>query len=125
MTTAPEGPVDGRVARRRAVGVAGEDLAAAWYVEHGYEVVARNWRCRDGELDLIVRAGRLFVFCEVKARSSTAFGSPLEAVGREKRQRIRHLAARWLEDAPTRAREIRFDVVGVVDGDLEVVEGAF
>ena len=125
MATAPEGPVNGRVARRRALGVAGEDLAAAWYVEHGYEVVARNWRCRDGELDLIVRAGRLFVFCEVKARSSTAFGSPLEAVGREKRQRIRHLAARWLEDAPTRPREIRFDVVGVLDGDLEVVEGAF
>lgn len=125
MATVPRGQADERVARRLALGVAGEDLATAWYVGQGYEVVARNWRCRDGELDLIVRDGRLFVFCEVKARSSLAFGSPLEAVTHEKRQRIRHLAARWLEDAPVRPREIRFDVVGVLDGELEVIEGAF
>lgn len=116
---------DDRVARRRSVGVTGEDLAAAWYVEQGYEVVARNWRCRHGELDLIVRDGRTFVFCEVKSRSSLAFGSPLEAVTHTKRQRIRHLAARWLEDAPVRPSGIRFDVVAVLDGELEVIEGAF
>jgi putative endonuclease len=114
-----------RVAARRALGADGEDLAAAWYLGQGYEVVARNWRCRDGELDLIVRRGRLHVFCEVKARSSAAFGSPLEAVNRDKRRRIRHLAARWLEAVPAQAGEIRFDVVGVLGGELEVVEGAF
>lgn len=114
-----------RVARRRALGTAGEDLAAAWYAERGYEVVARNWRCRDGELDLIVTDGRSLVFCEVKARSSLAFGSPLEAVTHAKRQRIRRLAARWLDEHPGRARSIRFDVVGVLDGRLDVVEGAF
>ncbi|MBV8236318.1 MAG: YraN family protein, partial [Acidimicrobiia bacterium] len=58
---------------RRALGASGEQAAADWYVTNGYEIVARNWRCRDGELDLIVRRGRTFVFCEVKTRTSTAF----------------------------------------------------
>jgi putative endonuclease len=89
-------------------------------------VVARNWRCREGELDLIVRDGRLYVFCEVKARTSDLFGAPVEAVTRDKQQRLRRLAARWLEhDAPALAREIRFDVAAVMDGRVEVVEGAF
>ena len=114
-----------RVAARRALGVAGEDRAAAWYTAQGYEVVARNWRCRDGELDLIVRRGPLHVFCEVKSRSSAAFGSPLEAVDRDKRRRIRHLAACWLEAAPQPAGEIRFDVVGILGEELEVVQAAF
>jgi putative endonuclease len=105
--------------------VAGEDLAAAWYVERGYEVLDRNWRCREGELDLVVRRGRTVVFCEVKARSSLAFGSPLEAVTPAKRRRIRLLAARWLERSAAGGGELRFDVAAVLDGRLEVVEGAF
>lgn len=112
--------------RRRALGQEGEDLVAAWYEARGYEVVVRNWRCRDGELDLVVRAGRMFVFCEVKTRSSTAFGAPVEAVTRAKQARLRRLAARFLEhDAPVRPREIRFDVASVLRGGVEVLEGAF
>ena len=89
-------------------------------------VVARNWRCRDGELDLIVRQGRAYVFCEVKARTSDAFGAPVEAVTRSKQARIRRLAARWLEEAaPLRPREIRFDVASMLGADLEILEGAF
>jgi putative endonuclease len=88
--------------------------------------VARNWRCRDGELDLILRQGRTFVFCEVKARTTDAFGIPAEAVTGQKRARIRRLAARWLEeDAPLRPREIRFDVAAILGGELEIIEGAF
>ena len=87
--------------------------------------MARNWRCRDGELDLILRRGRMFVFCEVKARTSDAFGLPAEAVTTQKRARIRRLAARWLEEAPMRAREIRFDVAAIMGEDLEIIEGAF
>ena len=115
--------VDGR----RALGARGEDVAAAWYLAQGYEVVARNWRCREGELDLIVRAGRTYVFCEVKTRTSTVFGAPVEAVTRDKQMRIRRLAARWLEDgAPGPAKDIRFDVASVLGPrDVEVVEGAF
>ncbi len=110
---------------RQALGASGEDAVAAWYVERGYEVMVRNWRCRAGELDLIVRRGRTFVFCEVKTRSSAAFGAPVEAVSRDKQVRVRHLAARWLEDAPTRATDIRFDVASVLAGEIEVLEGAF
>ena len=110
---------------RRALGASGEEAAAAWYQVRGYEVVARNWRCRDGELDLIVRRNRTFVFCEVKTRTSDAFGAPVEAVNRTKQVRLRHLAARWLADAPVRPTEIRFDVASVLGGRIEVVEGAF
>ena len=110
----------------RQLGIDGEDLVAAWYVSQGYEVVARNWRCREGELDLIVRAGRTFVFCEVKTRTSDAFGAPVEAVTSDKQQRLRRLAARWLEDdAPLRPTEIRFDVASVLGGDIDVLQGAF
>jgi len=112
--------------RRRDLGADGEKAVAEWYESRGYEVVARNWRCREGELDLILRFERLFVFCEVKTRSSTAFGVPAEAVTRTKQARLRRLAARWLEDdAPVRAVEIRFDVASVLAGHIEVIEGAF
>jgi putative endonuclease len=97
---------------RRALGAGGEAAVAAWYVEHGYDVVERNWRCRTGELDLILRRGR-------------TFGTPAEAVTRTKQARLRHLAAQWLEDAPLHPTEIRFDVASVLAGEIEVLEGAF
>jgi len=112
-------------AERRARGIAGEDVAAAWYLSQGYEVVARNWRCRQGELDLIVRQGATVVFCEVKSRATTRFGTPAEAVTYDKRQRIRHLAARWIEDSRFRPAQIRFDVAAILGEELEVIEGAF
>jgi len=112
-------------AHNRTLGITGEDAAAAWYEAQGYEVVARNWRCRDGELDLIVRMGRTFVFCEVKARSSDRFGAPVEAITPQKQARLRRLAARWLEESPIRAREIRFDVASILAGQLEILQGAF
>jgi putative endonuclease len=66
------------------------------------------------------------VFCEVKSRTTDAFGIPAEAVTIQKRARIRRLAARWLEeDAPLRPREIRFDVAAILGGELEIIEGAF
>lgn len=110
---------------RRARGVAGEDVAAAWYRAQGYEIVDRNWRCRAGELDLIVRQGPSFVFCEVKSRATDLFGTGAEAVTYEKRQRIRHLAARWIQDSKVRPATIRFDVASILGDELQVIEGAF
>ena len=108
------------------MGRAGEQLAADWYDANGYVVVARNWRCREGEIDIVARRGPTVVFCEVKARGSDVFGLPVEAVTRAKQARIRRLAARWLrEELPTRARTIRFDVAAVLRGRLEVIEDAF
>src|SRR3990170_4125790 len=110
---------------RLALGAAGEAAAAAWYVRRGYTVVARNWRCRDGELDLVVRRGRELVFVEVKARTTDRFGIPAEAVTLRKQRRLRALAARYLSDTGTRAGTLRFDVVAILAGDLEVIEAAF
>jgi putative endonuclease len=114
---------------RRALGSHGESLAARWYEEHGYEVLERNWRRREGEVDLIVRQGRTVAFCEVKVRSSDRFGTGAEAVLAAKQRRIRRLATRWLAElVPAAGRdrvELRFDVVSVTSGRVEVIEGAF
>jgi len=103
----------------------GEDLAADWYVAHRYRVVARNWRCPIGELDLVVRRRRLIVVVEVKARRSDAYGPAAAAVGPAKQQRIRRLAAEWLATTGTAGVEIRFDVVAVTGTTVEVIEAAF
>ena len=101
---------------RPRLGRAGEDAAAELYRGQGFEVLERNFRCRTGELDLVVRKPGLIVFCEVKTRSSDRFGLPAEAVGFAKQRRLRRLAAIWMgERSPARAR-LRFDVVSIVAG---------
>jgi putative endonuclease len=105
-----------------AVGRFGEDVAAEALEQAGLRIVARNWRCREGELDIVASEGDVLVFCEVKARSGTGFGTPVEAVTTAKARRLRVLAARWLVeqrgDEPARQgwATIRFDVVGVLRG---------
>ncbi len=114
-------------AERIALGRAVEERAAGWYRDHGYEVVDRNWRCPEGEVDLVAirQRDRLVVFCEVKARRSRRFGSAAEAVGRDKQARLRRLAGRWLADHRARPAGIRFDVAAWDAGRFEVVEAAF
>jgi putative endonuclease len=115
--------------RRQVVGAEGESLAAAWYEAEGYEVLERNWRRREGEVDLIVRRGRTVAFCEVKTRRDDRFGTGAEAVLVPKQRRIRRLASRWLSElTPATGRalvEVRFDVVSIVGGQVEVIEDAF
>jgi putative endonuclease len=115
--------------RNRAVGAQGEDLVASWYSASGYRVLARNWRCREGELDIVASKGRTLAICEVKARSGSLFGLPAEAVGRAKQARLRRLAARWLAENRERAGghpwTVRFDVASVLAGEVDVIEGAF
>jgi len=112
-----------------ALGAEGEAQAAAWYEAEGYEVLERNWRRREGEVDLIVRRGATVVFCEVKTRTSDRFGTGAEAVLPAKQRRIRRLASRWLAEltpAVGRGRiELRFDVVSITAGTVEVIEDAF
>ncbi len=114
---------------RRTLGSQGESLAGRWYEEHGYEVLERNWRRREGEVDLIVRRGRTVAFCEVKVRSSDRFGTGAEAVLAAKQRRIRRLAARWLSElVPASGRDrvdLRFDVVSITSGRVEVIKDAF
>lgn len=97
-----------------ALGRYGEDVAVQHLQQQGMTVLARNWRCSIGELDVIARDGARLVICEVKTRSSEAYGSPLEAVGPRKLRRLRQLAIRWLEEQQIHVPEIRFDVIGIV-----------
>lgn len=115
---------------RRALGAQGEDAVARWYEVRGYQVVDRNWRVREGELDLVLRGGRTVVFCEVKTRRGDAFGSPFEAVTPAKQHRLRTLALRWLAEHGGRGAPMRFDVAAVrivADGRaaIEVRAAAF
>lgn len=88
-------------------------------------MLARNWRCPDGEIDVIVGLGSTVVFCEVKARSTNAFGSGAEAVTISKRRRLRRLAAAWLAQHDRCWADVRFDVAVVTSGKLEMIESAF
>ena len=116
---------------RVALGKWGEDLAVAHLEASGYEVLARNWRCREGELDIIARGGGALVFVEVKARSGLGYGAPAEAVSFVKARRIHGLAARWLTECrPPGAYDLRFDVISVVrrvgqEPELLHLQGAF
>ncbi|HSE70002.1 MAG TPA: YraN family protein [Nocardioidaceae bacterium] len=100
--------------QRSALGAYGEALAARHLVEQGMVLLDRNWRCDAGEIDLVLREGRVLVVCEVKTRSSTAYGSPLEGVTTRKAARLRRLAARWLTEHGLRPDEVRIDLVGVL-----------
>lgn len=99
---------------RTDLGRTGEDAAERFYRKHGYRVLERNYRCRAGEIDLIVRRGPLIAFCEVKSRRTDRWGEPSEAVRYAKRARLRKLAAMWLAERRPGAVDIRFDVVGVI-----------
>jgi putative endonuclease len=99
--------------RRNALGSYGERVAVRVLTEAGLQVLDRNWRCRDGELDVVARDGDALVFCEVKTRTGVGFGHPAEAVTPAKRARLRRLARAWLAAHEHHAPDLRFDVVGV------------
>ena len=98
-----------------AVGRFGEQLAVERLTADGFEILERNWRCRDGEIDIVAVEDSTLVFVEVKTRSTLSHGTPAEAVVPAKAARLRRLATRWLLDHPDRYwPHVRFDVVGVV-----------
>jgi putative endonuclease len=99
---------------RSTLGAYGEAFAARHLISQGMVLLDRNWRCELGEIDLVLRDGRVLVICEVKTRSSLAFGSPLEGVTEQKAARLRRLAARWLADHSIRPEEVRIDLVGLL-----------
>ena len=113
------------------IGTLGEDAAAAWYERRGFRILARNWRCRIGELDVVASRDDLLVICEVKTRSSASFGPGWEAVTARKRAKLRCLAEAFLAAQPRwRLARVRFDVASVSTGsrgrsDVEVFEDAF
>ena len=92
----------------------GEQAAVTYLEGCGFRILDRNWRCADGEIDIVAVERHTFVVCEVKTRSGARYGTPLEAVGRAKRHRLRRLAVRWLIAHGVRFDQIRIDVVGLL-----------
>jgi putative endonuclease len=106
---------------RRALGALGERLAAEHLTRAGYLVLARNYRTRYGELDIIAADSRCLVFCEVKTRVAGGRrgpAEPLDAVGPRKRRQLRAMAREWLASSDSQERprrpELRFDAIGIV-----------
>jgi putative endonuclease len=95
------------------LGRSGEQAAADYLEAEGFRILERNWRCADGEIDIVAVDRRTFVVCEVKTRSSTRYGTPLESVSRLKRNRLRRLAVRWLTAHGVHFDQVRIDMVGV------------
>jgi putative endonuclease len=96
------------------LGRQGEQLAAEFLATAGLQILDRNWRCSRGEIDIVAVDGRALVVCEVKTRSGVRFGTPLEAITRQKARRLRYLAVQWVRDHGVLFDQIRIDVIGVL-----------
>ena len=96
------------------LGQRGEQAAADYLESRGLRILDRNWRSADGEIDIVAVERQVLVVCEVKSRTSTRYGGPLEAVSRAKRARLRRLAVQWLNAHGIRFDEVRIDVVGLL-----------
>jgi putative endonuclease len=103
------------MAAKDDLGRRGEEVAAQWFERNGYVVIDRNWRCRAGELDLVVRCEETTVFVEVKTRTSVAFGHPFEAITPAKAARLRRLAAEWCAAQNEGFAQLRIDAIAVID----------
>lgn len=97
-----------------ALGKRGEQLAADYLERLGFRILDRNWRCADGELDIIAIDRQVLVACEVKTRSGDRYGTPVESVSRAKLRRLRRLAVLWVTAHGLIVDEIRVDIVGVL-----------
>ena len=116
--------------RRPTTGSLGEGAAARHYRDRGYRVLARNWRCGIGELDLVLTRADTLVSCEVKTRRGSGFGGGWEAVTARKRHKLRALGQTFLLTHRLSPGAVRFDVASVLlvagrSAQVEVFEDAF
>lgn len=107
------------MAAKDVLGRAGEDRAARHLTAQGYEILDRNWRCPQGEIDIVARRGDVLAVVEVKTRRSAAFGHPFEAIDSRKRRRLWQLAQAWIQANPVlaRGRMLRLDAIGIIGAD--------
>ncbi len=101
---------------RKRTGALGERAAEQWLTSHGYRIVERNWRCRLGEIDLIVEYGATIAFVEVRTRSAyavPAFGVAVEAIPLRKQWQVRRVASVYLAAREQQERQVRFDAIAV------------
>ncbi len=105
------------------LGRKGEQLAVEYLEQAGLRILDRNYRCAEGEIDIVAAERQVLVACEVKTRSGIRFGTPIEAITRQKRSRLRRLAVHWVIAHGVIFDELRVDVVGVLRspaGDFEI-----
>ncbi len=110
------------------MGAAGEKTAGELLEKKGYRILERNYRCRQGEIDIVAEDSGVLVFIEVRARCSDKFGDPLETVDIVKQARITRAARQYLATQKKPDRPVRFDVVGIVHEPrmrVMLVRGAF
>lgn len=114
------------MAAKDDLGRAGEDRAVRHLTGRGYRILDRNWRCPQGEIDIVATVDGMLCVVEVKTRRSAAFGHPFEAVDARKRRRLWQLAHAWIGAHPesARSREVRLEAIGIIGpdpavGDLE------
>lgn len=119
------------MAAKDELGKAGEEVAAKFLEKKGLLVMSRNWRCSEGEIDIVATDGlSRVIFCEVKTRSGTGYGSPAETVTAGKRRKLRRLAQVWLQNSHSGWLHVRFDVIGVLwlegqEPDVNHIDAAF
>ena len=99
--------------KRKTTGIIGERLAADFLTKQGYEIIEKNYRCKEGEVDIISKDGDFLVFVEVRAKNNLAFGSPEESVTARKKAHLRNVAARYVETHDCLPAQWRIDFVGV------------
>ncbi len=118
--------MDSKSVNKRKLGGQVEEAVSDYLLAHGFEIIERNYRCRQGEIDIIAKEGGYYVFIEVKYRSKEDYGIPAEAVGTAKQRRISKVALQYLyshnlgEDTP-----VRFDVAGVFQNKITYYRNAF
>ena len=100
--------------RSQRLGERGEDAAAAYLERTGVTVIERNWRCSQGEIDIVGLDGETVVLCEVKTRRTPAKGTPEESITAAKRRRYSRLAEAYLQEAGLSDVSVRFDVIGLL-----------
>ncbi|MCL2881417.1 MAG: YraN family protein [Coriobacteriia bacterium] len=118
------------VEAQRELGQRGEAVAAKFLQNLGQHIIARNWRCRFGEVDLITQDGDTIVFCEVKTRKSIRTGQPSEAITLKKQRKYSQVAALWLSRFGGQDCVVRFDVVTILvtgpqSATITLLKGAF
>lgn len=106
-----------------------EELVANLYLHEGYEIIVRNWHCREGELDIVAVSqfdkAKIIVVIEVRARATNYFGSPLESVTPAKQNKLRIATKKFLSSQPKLKGPVRFDVASVLGVKIEIIRDAF
>ena len=118
---------------KRLVGKSYERIAGAFLEKQGYQILQYNFYCKVGEIDIIAKNEQTLVFCEVKYRKNLQKGHPFEAITKRKQQIISCCAMYYLTKMQTELQvkmqmktpDVRFDVIGIVDTQIEWIQGAF